>query len=169
MLITAAESLTSPLAIATYRTLIGLLAVTGVRVGEAIAADRDDLDLEAGVLVVEHGKFGKSRALPLHASTVAALGEYLATRDRLHPKPKAPSLFISTVGTRLLYENVHLKFQRCVRMAGLRPRSANAGRASPIFATVLLSERFLTGTANVLTCRPGCRCCPPTWVTSNPF
>ena len=124
-LITAAENLTSPLAVATYQTLIGLLAVTGMRVGEAIAADRDDLDLEAGVLVVKQGKFGKSRALPLHASTVAALDEYLATRDRLHPRPKGPSLFISTAGTRLLYENVHLKFQRCTRLAGLHPRSAN--------------------------------------------
>lgn len=124
-LIRAAENFKSPLAVATYQTLIGLLAVTGLRVGELIAIDRDDLDWEAGVLVVKFGKFGKSRALPLHASTTAALGDYLDRRDRLHPRRSAPSLFISTAGTRLIYENVQLNFQRFARLAGLRPRSAN--------------------------------------------
>ena len=120
----AAEGLQFPLGVATYQTLIALLAVTGMRVGEAIAADRDDLDLATGVLVVRHGKFGKSRALPLHRSTVAALGDYLHRRDQLHPAPTARSLFISTVGTRLIYQNVHHKFFRLVREAGLGPRSA---------------------------------------------
>ena len=120
----AAEGLMFPLGVATYRTLIALLAVTGMRVGEAIAADRDDLDLATGVLVVRHAKFGKSRALPLHGSTVAALADYLDRRDRLHPRPSAPALFISSVGTRLIYQNVHVKFFRLVRQAGLRPRSA---------------------------------------------
>ena len=124
-LIKAAEVRVSPLSVATYQTLIGLLAVSGIRVGEAIAADRDDLDLTAGVLIVKHGKFDKSRALPLHATTTAALGEYLERRDHLHPRPKAPALFISTVGTRLHYENVHLQFQRFAQLAGIRPRSAN--------------------------------------------
>jgi integrase/recombinase XerD len=113
-----------PLGIATYQTLIALLAVTGMRVGEAIAADRDDLDTATGVLVVRRGKFGTSRALPLHASTVAALSDYLDRRDQLDPRPSAPSLFISTAGARLIYQNVHLKFFRLVRQAGLRPRSA---------------------------------------------
>jgi integrase len=123
-LIRAVETLRSELAIATFQTLIGLLAVTGMRVGEAIAVDREDLDLAAGVLVVKYGKFGKSRALPLHASTIAALDEYLDRRDRLHPMASARSLFISTAGTRLIYQNVHVKFFRFVHLAGLRPRSA---------------------------------------------
>jgi integrase/recombinase XerD len=120
----AAEGLMFPLGVATYQTLIALLAVTGMRVGEAIAADRDDFDIATGVLVVRHAKFGKSRALPLHASTVAALADYLDQRDRLHRRPRAPSLFISTAGTRLIYQNVHKTFFRLVRHAGLRPRSA---------------------------------------------
>ena len=85
-LITAAENLLSPLAVSTYQALIGLLAVTGLRVGEAIAADREDLDLSARVLVVKQGKFSKSRALPLHTSTAAALGAYL--RDARSPTPE---------------------------------------------------------------------------------
>jgi len=123
-LIKAVETLKSELAIATFQTLIRLLAVTGMRVGEAIAVDRDDLDLPAGLLVIRFGKFGKTRALPLHASTSTALGEYLDRRDHLQPGAGATSLFISTAGTRLIYQNVHVKFFRFVQLAGLRPRSA---------------------------------------------
>lgn len=123
-LLTAAESLSTPLRRATIRTLIGLLAVTGMRVGEALAANRDDLDAEGGLLVVRHGKFGKSRELVLHPSTLAALGDYLRERDRLHPAPASPALLISTAGTRLLYCNVHWTFHRLVQRAGLAPRSA---------------------------------------------
>jgi integrase/recombinase XerD len=119
----ATESLPSPLSVATYKTLIALLAVTGMRVGEAIAADRDDLDFQTGVLVVRHAKFGKSRALPLHPTSVAALADYLKRRGRLFPAPQSPALFISLAGTRLIYQNVHLKFFRIVRRAGLGPRS----------------------------------------------
>ena len=81
--------------------------------------------MTAGVLVVKHGKFDKTRALPLHPTTTGALGDYLERRDRLHPRPRAPALFISTVGTRLHYENVHVRFQRFAQLAGIRPRSAN--------------------------------------------
>ena len=69
----------------TYRTLIGLLAVTGMRVGEAIRLDRDDVDLAHGVLAVRDTKFGKSRELPVHPSTVKALRDYAHERDRLYP------------------------------------------------------------------------------------
>ncbi|MGH2498801.1 MAG: tyrosine-type recombinase/integrase [Candidatus Limnocylindria bacterium] len=122
-LIAAATSLRSPLRALTYQTLIALLAVSGMRVGELIRLDRGDVDFEAGVLIVWLGKFGKSRELPLHPTTLAALRAYLARRDQLRPKPSASSLFISTAGTRLLYCNVHLDFSRLVRRAGLVPRS----------------------------------------------
>jgi integrase len=122
-LVTASEILSSPLRILTYQTLISLLAVTGMRVGEAIRLDRNDLDFSAGVLTVWLSKFGKSRELPLHVSTVDALRTYLQRRDQLYPSQKAPSLFISTAGTRLLYCNVSWTFLRLVRQAGLKPRS----------------------------------------------
>jgi integrase len=124
-LLTAAESLSTPLRRATIATLIGLLAVTGMRVGEALALDRGDLDLEHGRLVVRHGKFGKSRELVLHPSTVTALRHYLRDRDRLHPAASSPALLISSAGTRLLYCNVHWTFHRLVQRAGLTPRSAS--------------------------------------------
>ena len=124
-LMAAAEILRFPLRALTFRTLVGLLAVTGLRVGEAIRLDRGDLDPGAGLLTVRDSKFGKSREVPLQHSSVAALDDYLARRDELHPRPVAPALFISLAGTRLLYCNVHWTFLQLVRRAGLGPRSAS--------------------------------------------
>ena len=124
-LISAAGSLRTALRRATIATLIGLLAVTGMRVGEAIALDRDDLDLAAGRLLVRHGKFGKTRELPLHPSTNQALGRYLRLRARLAPATGTAALFVSTAGTRLIYCNVQHTFHRLVGLAGLAPRSAS--------------------------------------------
>jgi len=123
-LMTAAEEiLRSPLRVLTYRTLIALLAVTGMRIGEAIRLNRHDLDFEAVLLTVRLSKFGKSRELPLHTITLEALQSYIRQRDQLLPRPTAPSLFVSTVGTRLLYCDVHWTFLRLVRHVGLQPRS----------------------------------------------
>jgi integrase/recombinase XerD len=124
-LIAAAGTLRFALRTATYRTLLGLLAVTGMRVGEAIRLDRDDIDHKHGLLLVRDGKFGKSRELPLHPSTSRALRDYERTRDRLCPSPSTPALLVSTAGTRLLYYNVDWTFLKLVRRAGLRPRSAS--------------------------------------------
>jgi integrase len=124
-LIAAAASLRFPLRTATYQTLIGLLAVTGMRVGEAIRLDRPDAGLHGGVVTVRESKFGKSRLVPLHPTTTAALRSYLRLRDRLHPHPSTAAVFISPAGTRLLYCNVHSTFQRLARQAGLQPRSAS--------------------------------------------
>ena len=124
-LLTAMVTLSTPHRAATYRSLIGLLAVTGMRVGEAIALDRSDFDSIIGLLIIRKGKFGKSRELPLHPSTVDALQCYLNRRDRPHSATNTAALFVSTAGTRLLYCNVHLTFSRLVRRVGLKPRSAS--------------------------------------------
>jgi integrase len=122
-LMVAAKTLRSPLRVLTYQTLIPLLVVTGMRVGEAIRLDTNDVDFEQGLLTVRLSKFGKSRELPLHTSTLDAISTYLRRRDRLHPGSMSPSLFISTAGTRLLYCNVNWTFLRLVHQAGLQPRS----------------------------------------------
>ena len=101
-----------------------MLAATGMRVGEAIGLDRDDFDAICGVLTIRNGKFGKSRELPLHPSTIAALGDYLHRADRPRQSPNVPALFLSPAGTRLLYTNVQNTFHRLVRHAGIMPRSA---------------------------------------------
>jgi integrase/recombinase XerD len=111
-----------PLRVATHRTLFGLLVVTGMREGEAIGLDRGDVDLEAGLLTIRDSKFGKSRQLPLHPSTVAVLRDYAAQRDRLCPRPATSSFFISVRGRRLTGRRVRAVFTRLVDQAGLTPR-----------------------------------------------
>jgi len=110
---------------ATLRTLIGLLAVTGMRIGEAIRLDRSDIDAHPELLVVHASKFGKSRELALHPTTVQALRRYLRRRDRPIPDEPTEAVFTSAAGTRLIYCNVHLAFKRITRHAGLKPRSAS--------------------------------------------
>jgi integrase len=122
-LIAATGTLRTPLRRATFATLVGLLAVTGIRVGEAIALDRGDIDLDAGRLVVRHGKFDKARELAVHPSSGDALRRYSRLRDQLAPPTGTSAFFVSLAGTRLLYCNVHHAFHRLVRLAGLTPRS----------------------------------------------
>jgi len=123
-LMAAAREFRSPLRAATFETLVGLLAVSGLRIGEALRLDRDDVDLVHGVLAIRLSKFGKSREVPLHATTVEALAAYARERDRLCLRPVGPAFFVSTTGTRLLYCNAHLGWLDLVRRAGLQPRSA---------------------------------------------
>ncbi|MEX1157029.1 MAG: tyrosine-type recombinase/integrase [Chloroflexota bacterium] len=123
-LMDAARTLRTPFGTATYRTLIGLLAVAGLRVGEAIRLDRGDLDELAGTLTIWMSKFGKSRLVPLHPTTVAALRAYLDRPDRPHPERRSEAVFLSSAGTRLRYCVVNRLFLQLVRRAGLAPRSA---------------------------------------------
>lgn len=122
-LMAAARGLRSPLRAVTFETLIGLLAVTGLRIGEALRLDRDDVDLDNAVLRIRLSKFGKSREVPLHPSTMHALAGYAHRRDALCPRPRGLSFFVSTAGTRLRYDGTHLAWLDIVRRAGLQPRS----------------------------------------------
>lgn len=122
-LMAAAGTLRSPLRRATFQTLLGLLWVTGMRVGEALRLDRDDVDLVHGVLMVRNSKFGKSREIPVHESTTAALHAYAKRRNELWPQASSPAFFVSVAGTRLRYDNFHLAFLGFVREAGIRRRS----------------------------------------------
>ena len=121
-LMAAASTLPMPLQAATYRTLIGLLAVTGLRLGEAIRLDRDDLDAAQQLLRILHSKFGKSREVALHETTMRALVAYGRLRDRLSPRPRCQAFFLSTRGTRLLAPSIHEAFNRLVEIVGIVPR-----------------------------------------------
>jgi integrase/recombinase XerD len=107
----------------TYQTLIGLLAVTGLRPGEAYRLDRDDFDADNATLTVVRSKYGKSRQLILDCSTVSALQEYGHHRDRVYPHPAEPSLLVSMQGTRLNVISTERSFVRLTHAVGLRPRS----------------------------------------------
>jgi integrase/recombinase XerD len=127
-LIAATDLLRPVLRAATYRGAFGLLAVTGMRVGEVMALDDADVDLHVGVLTITEAKFGKHRRLPLHPSTVAALRRYAVVRAELCARPRASSFFVSTRGTRLLYRCVHDTFTELLTRAGIK---APAGTAAP--------------------------------------
>ena len=121
-LIQAAKQLPSPkgLRAATYATLFGLLAVTGMRISEPIALDRSDVDLQQGSLTIRRSKFGKSRWIPLHPTTQAALVHYAELRDRLYPTPLTPSFFLSERGTRLTSWSARWTFVQLSHQIGLR-------------------------------------------------
>jgi integrase/recombinase XerD len=115
----AARALRSPQRAATYETLIGLLAVTGMRIGEAVRVDCDHVDLDDGIVTIWNSKFQKSRAIPVHPGTIDALRRYARVRDRYCPHPHAPSFFLSTTGTRLHSSGIHDVFARLVQTAGV--------------------------------------------------
>ena len=147
-LIAAANTLSNPLRRTTFATLIGLLAVTGIRVGEAIALDRGDVDPAARRLTVRFGKFGKTRELALHPSTIDALRRYQRLRDRLAPRTGTSAFFVSLAGNRLLYCNVHHAFHRLVRLAGLTPRSSCRPRIHDLrhsFAVHTMLDAYVCG------------------------
>ena len=123
-LMAAAAAISTPFRAATYQVLIGLLAATGMRVGEAIALDCGDLDAGNRLLTIRDGKFGKSRQLPLHETAAEALAGYARLRESRRGRPAGPAFFSSVTGTRLIYQNVHFTFHELTKAAGLQPRSA---------------------------------------------
>jgi integrase len=132
----------------TYRTLIGLLASTGMRVGEAIDLDRTSLDGVHGVITVRHGKFGKSREVPLHSSTLEALEEYVRHRHRRCSRPVSSAFFLSLAASRLIYRNVHPTFLRLVGWAGLADRKPRRPRIHDLrhtFAVRTLIDWYWAG------------------------
>jgi integrase/recombinase XerD len=142
-LMTAARMLRNPLKAATFETLIGLLAVTGMRGNEAMALDRGDLDTTAGLLIVRATKFRKSRQLPLQMTTLRALASYQAVRDRLCPAPATASLLVSSTGARLCHSTVQPVFRHLLRQAGIgqaryRPRATIHGLRHTFAVTTLL-------------------------------
>lgn len=120
----ARRSIPQPLRAATIETLIGLLAATGLRVGEALRLDRGDIDWTDGVLVVRRSKFGKSRLVPLLPSTVEALQRYAHRRQQLYPHPGSDSFFVSLRGTRIIYETVWPTHRKLCELAGVGAGSA---------------------------------------------
>lgn len=127
-LVAAARRLSTPAAAATYPAMISLLAVTGMRFGEAIALDVTDFDDHTETVIVRDGKFGKSRLLPVHPTTADGLRHYMTQRQQLLRARKLADrgvFFISAIGTRLDHSAAQKKWREIRAMAGLTPRSAN--------------------------------------------
>ena len=97
-----------------------------MRIGEAIKLDRSDVDWARGVLLIRESKFGKSRLVPLHPSSMQALEGYARLRDQLQPRPAEPAFLVSLNRKRLLYAVVQLTFRQLIDNAGI-----GAGAPSP--------------------------------------
>lgn len=115
----ARRAIRQRLVAATYDTLIGLLAATGMRISEAIKLDNADIDYNQAVLLVRESKFNKSRYLPVHDSTLDALERYVHQRDQLCPDPRDPSFFVSLRRRRLDDCAVHVTFRRLCDASGV--------------------------------------------------
>lgn len=111
----------------TYSTLFGLLAVTGMRIGEIVGLDRDDVDLKHAVLTVRKGKFNKTRLIPVHESTQLKLEAYAGLRDSLQLMPTTHGFFISDRGVRLSTFTVRATFIKISRLIGLRKTTDSHG------------------------------------------
>jgi integrase/recombinase XerD len=112
----------------TITTLFGLLAVTGMRVSEAVSLDREDVDFDRGILHIRRGKWGKARYLPVHPSTVVALKKYTVARDRLFPAPLIPAFFLSECGRRITRRTAQYTFAKVSQQLGLRVPAKGYGR-----------------------------------------
>jgi integrase/recombinase XerD len=111
----------------TFGTLFRLLVVTGMRIGECLALDCEDVDLIGGIIHVRDAKFGKSRLVPLHPSTRNALKRYAALRHQVFPKRKDNRFFVSDLGTGLSLSQVQHTFCKLVRRVGLRSPAGQRG------------------------------------------
>jgi integrase len=121
-LLDAASGLRLPLKAASYEALFGLLAVTGMRLGEAIALEPDDVDLEGGVITIRAhtAKLERARIVPLHPTTVQALEHYARTRARLCPRPRTSTFLLSSIGTSLDRSAVAKTLRELTTALGLR-------------------------------------------------
>ena len=127
-LMAVASALQPALRGASYRTVIGLMAVSGIRIGEALALDRDDVDLDDGVVHIRVAKQHKQRDVPLHESTTDALRQYSRLRERTFPQPATPAFFLSPHATRITTRRFHKTFRKLIRQVEPEPGGEHANR-----------------------------------------
>ncbi|MDM4764413.1 tyrosine-type recombinase/integrase [Galbitalea sp. SE-J8] len=144
-LLTAAGRLTPTVRAASWQTLLGLLAVTGLRISEARGLNDADItkdeNSDGGWVRVTDTKFGKSRLVPIHASTLAAIRRFQRLRDRTFPAPKTTAVFVARRGTRIARSTAGQTFQEVRTMAGL-----SGGPTTPAVRLHDLRHSFATNT-----------------------
>ena len=168
MLLALARQLKDPTVSATYSTALALLAATGMRVGEALALDDTDVDLKQSLITVRRTKFGKSRLVPLHPTSRAALQQYVRRRNRLCPLRQTLSFFVSSTGRRVLHQKFHHVFLCLVACAGIRGPAGRRARLHDLRHTFAV-RTFGDWYRQASTWRPDCRGWPPISGTLAPF
>ena len=147
-LLEAAQGIRHPFKVITCTTLFGLLAVTGMRLGEALALDGDDVDYNDAVLTIRDSKFQKSRQLPLHSTTRDVLRTYADKRNEFISRPRGPSFLMSITGKRLISQNVYATFWKPLQKAGLyerRPRRPRIHDLRHTFAVNTIRRWYAAG------------------------
>lgn len=119
-LLVEARRLRNPMRSASYEALFGLLAVSGMRIGEAIALEREDVDLDVGTITIRKAKGGRARLVPLHRTSVDALRRYASVRDHLCPEPRSRAFFLSSAGTPVLAVSLRAAFREIMTRIGAR-------------------------------------------------
>ena len=133
----------------TYYCLLGLLAVSGLRSGEALDLRAADIDFANRILTVRGTKFGKSRLVPIHRTTAGELKAYIERRNALHVPELSPYLFINRTGRRLCRRRAYYVFADLLVSAGIR--KLNSGRGPRLhdfrhrFAVQTLIDWYHTG------------------------
>jgi len=111
----------------TLHCVLGLLCVTGMRVSEVIELQESNIDLSAGIVTIEKSKFGKSRLIPLHETTICALQRYREFRDSVILGPRAGQFFLVDDGSKLKGSGLRWAFNRLLERIGLREVGASRG------------------------------------------
>jgi integrase/recombinase XerC len=111
-----------PLRAVSFRAVVGLLACTGLRIGEALGLSDKDIDWSAQVLTIRHAKGGQTRLVPVLSSTVEALDRYRSSRRKTFGTKVGPSFFVSFRGTPLSYLGVNKPFHQLRRSLGWTQR-----------------------------------------------
>lgn len=115
----AARSLPRPIAAATFATVIGLLACTGLRLREALALQYPDVDLDAGELIIRACKNHRQREVLLHPTATTALRQYTRLRNQRFPVPTTTAFFLSSLGGPLHKASFWHTFRELIKQAGL--------------------------------------------------
>jgi integrase/recombinase XerD len=111
-----------------FSTVFGLDAVTGLRVSEALALDREDVDLQQGILRIRRTKFGKCRLATVHESTRQVLANYASHKDRVVRRPATSAFFLAERGDRVKGGTTRHNFAQVSRKVGPRSATSNGGR-----------------------------------------
>jgi integrase len=124
-LLAEARRLRHPLRAASYEALFGLLAVSGMRIGEAIALERSDVDLDTGLITIHKAKGDRGRLVPLHPTATEALRGYASVRDRLCPAPRSRAFFLSSAGTAVRANGLRQTFREITTRIGVRTQAVH--------------------------------------------
>lgn len=119
-LLAEARRLRNPMRAASYEALFGLLAISGMRIGEALALERSDVDLDAGLITIRKAKGDRARLVPLHPTATEALRRYASARDRLCPRPRSRAFFLSSAGTAVHPNGLRQTFREIMTRLGVR-------------------------------------------------